>query len=77
MERTIQLDMDTINKTQPSYIRVKVLVDLKIDLPSHVEIEVVNNNSNTFGIVLIKVEYDILLKYCKTFKLQRHAKNDC
>lgn len=53
--RPIHLDMATNDKTRPSCIKVKVQVDLVEDLPSHVEIKVVNSNNNTSRIVSIKV----------------------
>lgn len=52
-------------------------MDLETNLPSHVDIEVVNYNNNTSRIVHIKVQCDMLSKYHKTCKLQGHEEEDC
>ncbi|XP_049364228.1 uncharacterized protein LOC125828976 [Solanum verrucosum] len=75
--KPLQLDSATINKTRPSCARVKVQVDLLCDLPNFVELEVVNEVAATSRIERIKVQYDMLPKYCKECKLQGHAEQEC
>lgn len=62
--------MATINKTSPSCARVKVQVDLLSEFPKFIELEVVNEAAQSASVESIKVQDDMLTKYCKTFKLQ-------
>ncbi|KAF3650767.1 hypothetical protein FXO38_16986 [Capsicum annuum] len=63
--KPIHLDNATINKIRPSCARVKIQVDLATNLPSNVEIEVVNSRNDSARIVTISVHYDHLPKYYK------------
>lgn len=73
----IYLDMATINKTWPSCARVKVQVDLLVDLPKFVKLEIEDLISQSSRVERIKVLCDILPKYCKKYKLQGHNEDDC
>ncbi|KAK4737031.1 hypothetical protein R3W88_000728 [Solanum pinnatisectum] len=75
--KPLHFDSATINKTRPSCARVKVQVDLLADLPKFVELEIVNEAAETSRIEKVKVQYDMLPKYCKECKLQGHAGQDC
>ncbi|KAG5594237.1 hypothetical protein H5410_035469 [Solanum commersonii] len=75
--KPIQLDMATINKTRPSCARVKVQVNLLVDLPKFVELEIEDPISQSSRVERIKVLYDVLPRYCKKCKLQGHNKDDC
>ncbi|KAH0698548.1 hypothetical protein KY284_012763 [Solanum tuberosum] len=75
--KPIHLDMATINKTRPSCARVKVQVDLLVDLPKFVELEIEDPISQSSRVERIKVLYDVLPKYCKKCKLQGHNEDDC
>lgn len=75
--KPIHLDMATINKTRPSCVRVKVQVDLAVELPDFVEIEVVNSRTKSAKVQKVKIKYDILPKYCHTYKLQGHEESEC
>uniref|UniRef100_M1DJG9 Uncharacterized protein n=1 Tax=Solanum tuberosum TaxID=4113 RepID=M1DJG9_SOLTU len=63
--KPLHLDSVTINKTRPNCARVKVQVDLLVDLPKFVELEIVNEAAETSRIEKVKVQYDMLPKYCK------------
>lgn len=62
--------MATINKTNPSYARVKVQVDLTATLSNCAEVEVVNNKTNETMVQSIRIQYDMMPKYCNTSKLK-------
>lgn len=63
--------------TRPSCPRVKVQVNLLGDLLEFMELEIKSNEENMSRVVQIKVDYNILLKYYKRYKLQRHNKANC
>lgn len=69
--------MATIKKTQPSCTKVKVKVDLAAKLPDHVEIKVINNITKEERIKTIKIQYDMLPKYCYTCNIQGHEEVEC
>lgn len=52
-------------------------VDLFDVLPEFVEIEIKGKGENSSRVLKIRVEYDILPKYCKRCKMQGHNKDDC
>lgn len=41
--KPIHLDMSTINKNRPSCVRTKVQVDLTMNLPKYIELDVLNS----------------------------------
>ncbi|KAH0641847.1 hypothetical protein KY289_032821 [Solanum tuberosum] len=69
--------MDTINKTRPRCVRVKVQVDLLSNFPKFVELEVVNENAQTSRVERFKIQYDMLPKYCKECRMQGHNEEGC
>ncbi|KAG5589797.1 hypothetical protein H5410_040311 [Solanum commersonii] len=75
--KPLHLDMATINKTRPSCVRVKVQVDLLSTFPKFVELEVVNENAQTSRVERYKIQYDMLLKYCKECRMQGHNEEGC
>ncbi|KAG5591239.1 hypothetical protein H5410_041753 [Solanum commersonii] len=75
--KPIHLDGATVNKTRPSCARVKVQVDLCANLPSYVEIEIVNEGTNKSWVEKVKVQCDVLPKYCVECKLQGHNAMEC
>uniref|UniRef100_M1CST3 Uncharacterized protein n=1 Tax=Solanum tuberosum TaxID=4113 RepID=M1CST3_SOLTU len=75
--KPLLLDVATINKTRPSCARVKVQVDLLADLPKVIELEVRNEDTDTSRVEKVKIQYDLLPKYCQTCKLQGHAEMEC
>ncbi|WMV30283.1 hypothetical protein MTR67_023668 [Solanum verrucosum] len=48
--KPVQLDLVTINKTKPSYARVKVLVDIKGEFPKSVHMDFVNESTGDPGV---------------------------
>lgn len=75
--KPLHLDMATINKTRPSRARVKVLVDLLADLPKNVRMDIDNEASGETRTEWVKIQYDLLPKYCKQFRLQGHDEFEC
>ncbi|KAG5602026.1 hypothetical protein H5410_033396 [Solanum commersonii] len=75
--KPLRLDVATINKTRPSCARVKVQVDLLADLPKVIELEVRNEDTKTSRVEKVKIQYDLLPKYCQTCKLQGHPEMKC
>lgn len=75
--KPIHLDMATINKTRPSFARIKVQVDLLFDFPQFVEVEVINENTKESRVEKVKIQYDLLPKYCKHCKVQGHYEKEC
>ncbi|KAG5586096.1 hypothetical protein H5410_046530 [Solanum commersonii] len=75
--KPVQLDLATINKTRPSCARVKVQVDLIENLPEWVEIKVISSGKQSTRIEKIKIQHDLLPKYCRTCKLQGHNEEEC
>ncbi|XP_070028582.1 uncharacterized protein [Nicotiana sylvestris] len=69
--------METINKTRPSCARVKVLVDLLADLPKKVRMDIVNKAKGTTRTEWVRIQYDMLPKYCRHCKLQGHDQFEC
>lgn len=47
-------------------------MDLLLDLPKFVEMEIVNSNTKESRVERVKIQYDMLPKYCKVCKLQGH-----
>lgn len=54
---------------------VKLQLDLAVKLPEYVEVKVVNKKMNTNRIQIIKIQYDMLPKYCHNYKLQDHEES--
>ncbi|XP_070015513.1 uncharacterized protein [Nicotiana sylvestris] len=75
--KPMHLDMATINKTRPSCARVKVLVDLLADLPKKVRMDIVNEAKGTTRTEWVRIQYDMLPKYCRHCKLQGHDQFEC
>ncbi|XP_070019834.1 uncharacterized protein [Nicotiana sylvestris] len=75
--KPLHLDMATINKTRPSCARVKVLVDLLVDLPKKVRMDIINEANGTTRSEWVNIQYDMLPKYYKNCKLQGHAQFEC
>lgn len=63
--------MANVNKTRNSCSRVKVQVDLFVDFPMYVKMDIVNYNNKESRIEQVKIKYDFLLKYFKGCKLTR------
>lgn len=63
VKTSFHVDMTTINKTRPSYAKVKVQVDLLFDFFKFVELEVVNEAIYLSKVEIVKVQYDMLHKY--------------
>lgn len=74
MGKPIHLDSAMINNTRPSCVKVKVQEDLATKLPEYVKLEVQSSKTNEATIQKVKMQYDILPKYCHTCKLQGHMK---
>lgn len=70
--KPIHLDMATVNKTRPSYARVKGQVDIMVDLSKYVKIEIENSTTKEARVEKVKIQYDFLPKYCKRCMPQRH-----
>ncbi|KAK4729999.1 hypothetical protein R3W88_022987 [Solanum pinnatisectum] len=75
--KPLHLDMTTINKTSPSCARVKVQVDLLSEFPKHVEMEIINEMTKESRMENVKIQYDMLPKYCKQCKVQGHEDEAC
>lgn len=52
-------------------------MDLDVELPECVEIKVMNNKRKSSSVKAIKVQYNILPKYCQICNLQGHEENEC
>lgn len=66
-----------VKKTRPSCAIVKVQLNLLGELPEFVEIEIKNKKEVTTSVVKIRVEYDVLPKYCRKCKLQGYNEDNC
>lgn len=75
--KPLHLDMATINKTHPSFARVKVLVDLLADLLKKLRMDMENEATGEICIEWMKIKYDYLPMYCKTCKLQGRGEFEC
>jgi len=75
--KPLQLDMATINKTRPSCARVKVQVDIRGEFPKFVEMEIINEATKESRLENVKIQYDMLPKYCKQCKVQGHEDEAC
>lgn len=47
------------------------------ELPKFVELEVVNENTKIYRVERVKIQYDMLPKYCKQCKLEGHIEATC
>ncbi|XP_060202164.1 uncharacterized protein LOC132630616 [Lycium barbarum] len=74
--KPLLLDMATINKTRPNCARVKVQLDLLLDLPKFVMMEIKDDQTKEVNVMKVKIQYDHLPKYCTECKLQGHAKKE-
>ncbi|XP_070050233.1 uncharacterized protein [Nicotiana tomentosiformis] len=75
--RPVCLDAATTNKTRPSCARVKVFVDLLAELPKKVRLDIDDEASGGVRIEWMRIQYDMLPKYCKECKLQGHDEIKC
>ncbi|KAH0644843.1 hypothetical protein KY284_032727 [Solanum tuberosum] len=75
--KPLQLDMATINKTRPSCARVKVQVDILGEFPKFVEMEIINEATKESRLENVRIQYDMLPKYCKQCKVQGHEDEAC
>lgn len=75
--RPLCLDAAIINKTRPSCARVKVLVDLLAELPKKIRMDIDEEIYGGIRTEWVKVQYDMLPKYCKECKLQGHNEIEC
>ncbi|XP_070057700.1 uncharacterized protein [Nicotiana tomentosiformis] len=75
--RPVCLDTATTNKTTPSCARVKVLVDLLAELPKKVRLDIDDEASGGVRTKWVRIQYDMLPKYCKECKLQGHDEIEC
>ncbi|KAH0655661.1 hypothetical protein KY285_030543 [Solanum tuberosum] len=76
VERPLQVDMATQNRTRPSCARVKVEVDLLGDFPKRINIEMRKKSGDVVEKWVV-INYDYVLKYCRSCKLQGHNEKDC
>ncbi|KAG5605647.1 hypothetical protein H5410_027139 [Solanum commersonii] len=60
--KPVQLDLVTINKTKPSYARVKVLVDTKEEFPKFFHMDIVNEATGKMRTEIIQIRYDYVPK---------------
>ncbi|KAF3627430.1 hypothetical protein FXO38_28765 [Capsicum annuum] len=75
--KPLQLDAATINKTGPSCARVKVQVDLGGNLPKHVNMEIVDEDTCAIRMEKVRIKYDSLPRYSNRCKLQGHSMENC
>ncbi|XP_070031034.1 uncharacterized protein LOC142173379 [Nicotiana tabacum] len=75
--RPVCLDSATTNKTRPSCARVKVLVDLLAELPKKVRLDIDDEVSGGVQTEWVRIQHDMLPKYCKDCKLQGHDEIEC
>ncbi|KAG5605652.1 hypothetical protein H5410_027144 [Solanum commersonii] len=61
--KPVQLDQAAINKTKPSYARVKVLVDIKAEFPNSVRTGIVNEATGKMRTEVIQIRYDYVPNY--------------
>uniref|UniRef100_A0A0V0IHY0 Putative ovule protein n=1 Tax=Solanum chacoense TaxID=4108 RepID=A0A0V0IHY0_SOLCH len=73
----LQLNLATINKTRPSCARVKVQLDMLVDKPQYVQMQIENNNNQEIKIIKVKIQYDSLPSYCKKCRIQGHKEEEC
>lgn len=45
--------------------------------PKYVEMEIVNKGNKVSQVERVKIQYDMVLLYCKHWKLQRHEDEEC
>lgn len=72
VDKPLHLDMATINKTRPSYARVKVLIDLLVGLPKKVRMDIDNEAIGETRTKWVNIQYDYIPKYCIECRLQGH-----
>ncbi|KAH0712509.1 hypothetical protein KY289_008468 [Solanum tuberosum] len=65
-----------MNKTQPSYARVKVQLDLLVDKPEFVQMQIGNNNNQENKLGKVKIQYDSLPSYGKRCRIQGHKEKE-
>lgn len=74
---SIRLDMYMINRTHPSCAKVKSQVDFATKIHDCVKFELLNSKTNETRVQKVKIQYNILQKYCHTCKLQVHVEVEC
>ncbi|KAH0748309.1 hypothetical protein KY290_027541 [Solanum tuberosum] len=67
--KPIQLDLATINKTRPSCARLKVLVDLKGNLPNSLMMDIINEKTGEVQSEGTQIRSDYVPKYCLECKM--------
>lgn len=77
IEKPLQLDLATINRTRPSCARVKVLIDLKGVLPRSVIMDIKNESTGELRSKIIDIRYDYVPKYCEECKMQEYGVDKC
>ncbi|XP_059285587.1 uncharacterized protein LOC132039053 [Lycium ferocissimum] len=75
--KPLHLDLAIVNKTRPNCARVKVQVDLLLDFPKFVMMEIEDEVTKQTRNVKVKIHYDYLPKYCTECMLQGHAIEEC
>lgn len=54
---------------------IAFLLELLPDVPSYVEIEIMNSTNENSRVQMVKIQYEFLTKYCKWCMLQGY--NEC
>lgn len=75
VEKTLQVDTTTSNKSRPSCAGVEVEVDLMKEFPKRVNIGIRKKNKEIID-KWIHIKYDYLPKYGKTCNLQGHNEEE-
>lgn len=52
-------------------------VDIMVDLPKYVEMEIVNSRTNEARVKKVKIQYDFYTKYCTRCMFQGHNDREC
>lgn len=73
--KSLQVDLDTQNKTRPRCTRVKVEVDLLGEFPKSINIGMIKKTGEVME-KWIHIKYEYVSKYCKECKLQGHNEKE-
>ncbi|KAG5581018.1 hypothetical protein H5410_051645 [Solanum commersonii] len=73
----LQLNLATINKTRPSCARVKVQLDMLVDKPQYVQLQIENNNNQEIKIIKVKIQYDSLPRNVEFRVTKRRSAGYC
>lgn len=77
MGRLLHLDLATQNGTRPSCAKVKVEVNLLINLPQRIKIVEEEDETGPEESKWIMIRYDYMPKYYKSCKKQGHKEEEC